>query len=269
MKTVSNAHKFLSLSGTALALALFISAAPAMSAEPAKPADAPAAAPTLAVSATDAAPAAPMASPSASLPLPGANSPANRAKNLSALEEKVSDSVKNAVKQLSSIDNVNLDDLNTARQAVVKLEVLIDIEKHLAELDKIHNERNGGGEKALAAAIPASALGMPPSMELPSKSSSSSSASSSRNASSHMASFSAPSSSPVSGSSHLDVTRISGVDGNYKATIQGKVVSVGDSLADGSTVTMIASKQVTTKSKDGAVHQLKVKGVDEVFGRTL
>lgn len=255
------ASKLLSLSSTALGFVLLFGVASA-SAEPSHPTEDTAStttasnAPTPALAPEPAAPpamAASSPSPSAAPVIPSGSS--NRSKNLSAMEEKVSDSVKNVVKQLSSIDNVNLDDLNTARQAVVKLEVLIDIEKHLAELDKIHSER-GGGEKSLAAAIPASALGMPAAMELPKI----------PVRSSHMM---GESSAPAPVMARPDVSRISGADGHYTAVIGGKSLRTGDNLSDGSTIVGISAKEVTTKSKDGTVRQLKVKGVDEVFGSSL
>ncbi len=174
----------------------------------------------------------------------------NRARNLAPLEDKVSESVKNVVHQLGSTESVSLEDLNSARQAVAKLEVLIDIEKRLAELDKI---RNSSGEKSIASAIPASALTPPPAFALP--------AAMPRMPSSEPPVFNPP----VRG----DVSRISGADGHYTATVQGKSVRIGDVLSDGSTVISISAKQVETKSKDGSVHELKVKGVEQVFGHTL
>lgn len=237
------------ISTTALGLALVLSCPAAQAA------DAPA---TLAPSgaAPAGAPSIALPAPDASMPVPGGlgNTPASRAKNLSALEDKVSDSVKNVVKQLSSIDSVNLDDLNTARQAVAKLDILIDIEKHLAELDKIHNERSGGSEKALAAAIPASALAAPPSLTstaLP-------------KTTTHF--DSQPISAPAP---RAEISKIIGADGHYIAVVQSKNYKVGDSLPNGDTITSITARQVTTKAKDGVMHQLKVRGVDEVFGRTL
>lgn len=188
--------------------------------------------------------------PVASLPNP--SSPANGAHshNLGSLEDKVAESAKNVVKQLGSIDTVSLDDLNTARQTVTKLEVLIEIEKHLAELDKIHNEHSG--EKIITAAIPASALSAPP---LPN---------------SVFAHASAPPevSMPSFGVLH-DVSRITGTGGHYVATIQGKSVRVGDILPEGSTVVAITPKQVDVKSKDGTIRHLSVKGIDQVYGHTL
>ena len=206
--------------------------------------------------------------PPPAAPVPGANGPAihNNTKNLTALEEKVTESTKNVVKQLSEVDNVNLDDLNTARQAVVKLEILIDIEKHLAELDKLHADR--AGEKTLAGAIPATAL-MPTPGSLPMPH---------NNREATHANIGMPTNNSFGGmgnmggggiaGAHTEVTQITGADGHYSAIIQGKTVHVGDTLADGSTVVSIATKEVTVK-KDGTIKQLKIKGVDEVYGHTL
>lgn len=252
MKTVSKTQHPLFASALALTLLLGAATASAQTAQ-AAPAAADTPPPALAVGADTAAPTLPTP------PSAAANTAAGRSKNISALEDKVSDSVKNVVKQLSTIDSVNLDDLNTARQAVVKLEMLIEIEKRLAELDKIHSDRNGASEKALAAAIPASALSAPLSMSASSMASKPSSHASS--------SESLPSMSM--NTQHTEVTRVSGADGHYTAIVQGKVFRVGDSLPDGSTVTAIAAKQVTTKAKDGAIKQLKIKGVDEIYGHTL
>jgi hypothetical protein len=192
----------------------------------------------------------PMAN-AAVLPMPGMAPSGNMSvahdKSLAPLEDKVTESARNVVKQFSMIDNVNLEDLNTARQAVAKLDVLIDIEKHLAELDKLHAERNG--EKSLAAAIPASALrpniisrgGNEPPNEAPV--------------------------SPIS--SHSEVSRVIGADGHYAAVILDKTVRVGDTMSDGSSVVGISPKGVETRSKDGTLHHMKVKGVDQVYGGTL
>jgi hypothetical protein len=185
------------------------------------------------------------------MPMNTGMSAGNRMRNLSnlaPLEEKVSDSVRNTARQLGTIENVNFDDLNTARQAVAKLDILIEIEKRLAELDKIRSDRSG--EKSLAAAIPMSALSAPP-LPMP-----------------KMGSVESMS-QPGLATNHGDVSRIIGAAGHYTALVQGKAVRVGDTLPDGSSVIAISAKQVETKTKDGTVHQLKVKGVDEVYGHTF
>jgi hypothetical protein len=237
MKIASETGKTFFLSALAFALVLGAGTAPASAADNAP---------------LPVAEAAPPANPIV-LPMSSANTPAGRSKNLSTLEDQVSDSVKNVVKQLATVDSVNLDDLNTARQAVVKLEVLIDIEKHLAELDKIRSER--GGERSIAAAIPASALSAPVSM-----------------AHNNSRPRFQPSSEEMPAApfaAHTEVTRVSGTDGHYEALIQGKFLRVGDNLSDGSTIVSITPKNVATKAKSGTVRQMRVNGVEEVYGPSL
>ena len=86
-------------------------------------------------------------------------------KGFSAVQSKVPDSVKEVMKRLDNNNIVTLDDLNSARQAVARIEALIDIEKHISELEKIRSDREDGGStkssKTLASNIPASALNPP------------------------------------------------------------------------------------------------------------
>jgi hypothetical protein len=245
MKIATDAYKQLIRSGSALGLLLAIGVgniSPVLAAEtgPLTPLPAP---PT---TATDSA-------SSVALPAPIPGTAASRAKNLNALEEKVSDSIKNVVKQLGATDNINLDDLNTARQAVAKLDIMIDIEKRFAELEKVRGDRNG--EKSIAAAIPASALAIPQSMRAVNAKTITSEASSGQI-------------QPMS-LGHNEVSKISGADGHYVATVQGKNFRVGDTLPDGSKIVSISARHVDTKSKSGATKQLNVKGIEAVFGDTL
>lgn len=183
---------------------------------------------------------------------------AKRPEDLTPLENKVTDAAKNVVKQMGSIDSVSLDDLNTARQTVVKLEALIDIEKHLVELDKVRGERSS--EKSVASAIPASALIPPTAIPSPPPSFT------------HV-----PVTAPEGGFSELggsvpsqsEVTRIIGAGGHYMAVVQGKTVRAGDKLSDGSSVVSITARDVEVKSRGGTLRHLKIKGVDQVFGPTL
>ena len=226
MKIVSNAHKASLSSTSALCLLMVI----AFTTASASAADFPTIASPPMAGATANSPSPDMAGSSpgeSALPLPGGNGKSKN--NLGPLEDKVTDSIKSTVKQFSSTDSVNLEDLNTAHQAIAKLEVLIEIEKRLAELDKIKSERNG--EKNLAASIPASALSAPPppppvpafmpppvstGMEQP---------------------F-----SPAPFKSHVDVSRVIGADGHYAAVIQDKTMYVGDTLPDGSVIVSISSR---------------------------
>lgn len=251
MKIAFKEVKKINLSGTALALLLTLCGthmALAAEGETMPPAAVVADASTSA-----AAPSAPAAAPAA-LPLPPSSSlpmsPEANAKALSAAEDKVKDSAKDFVKQMNSMSSINLEDLNVARLTVVKLEALIEIEKRLADLDKIHNQ---GKEKSLASAIPASALAAPIQL----------SSAGTRNSAASMG-F-PPMMSPPHRS---EVSMISGADGHYVATIGEKSYRVGDTLPSGAVITEITAKQVTAKSKHGAEH-LKVKGVDEVFGHAL
>src|ERR1700722_11684720 len=103
------------------------------------------------------------APPSAAVPPPVAAAPPSSGggdqKSLTSLENKVSDSVKDVVKTLSSpAEKVTLDDLNSAKIAIAKIDVLIDIEKKMAELEKIRGEREG---RSAPMSIPASALAAP------------------------------------------------------------------------------------------------------------
>lgn len=182
-------------------------------------------------------------------------------KSLSNVEDKVSDSVKSIAKRLSNTDNVTLDDLNSARQAVAKIEALIDIEKHLNELEKIRSEREGGGRSGMGS-IPASALN-PYGNAMPSL---------------PMPAVSAMPISAIPGSaiqplafSGTDVTRIVGSNGRFSAILktgdgQTKTVEVGDHV-DGATVTSITTAGVEL-NRNGVKRVLHVKNVRTVFGNT-
>ena len=102
---------------------------------------------------------------SGDLPLPGATSAKKKGgkdKEDNSVDNKIPDSVKDVIKNLNAkTDDVTLDDLNAARQAVAKLDALIEIEKRLADLEKIRQEREANNNKAMMAAIPASALAPP------------------------------------------------------------------------------------------------------------
>jgi hypothetical protein len=264
MKIASRVYQALRLSSSALALLVAFGAGGAFSAHAANaapdtsvpmlgnPAEAAVASATPASPAIPAPPAAP-AIANTVVPAPPVLASASiggRDKNLLAMEDKVTDSVKNVIKQFGTVDNVNLDDMNMARQAVAKLDVLIDIEKHLAELDRIHAERSG--EKSLASVIPASALSAPGHKMQ-----------SSTSAEADLPVMAAP----VVGRG--EVALIAGTDGHYSAIVQGKTVHVGDTLPDGSSVIAITAKQVEVKQKGGTVRWLKVHGVDEVYGHSL
>jgi len=170
--------------------------------------------------------------------------------NLGNLENKVvPDSVKEIVKHLdrATTEDMTLDDLNAARQAVARIEALIDIEKHLAELDRVRQEREK--KTSFAAAIPASAL-QPPISSI---------------------------TSPVSGRPSMpasenfgEILRIMGRNGHYSALVKmsnekTKTVEVGDQLSDGSKVVAITTTGVDVVNH-GTRQSLHIKNVDTVFG---
>ncbi len=171
---------------------------------------------------------------------------------------KVPDSVKSVVKRLNkTTDSITLEDLNSAREAVAKLDILIDIEKRLTDLASIRQERD---EKTMVSAIPASALGMKippqaPPMVLP------------------PAAMQGAEVMPITPvfvpPSPVEVTRIVGVSGNYAATVkvgEGKPTTVrqGDKLSDGSVVQSITNRTVTLL-KDNKTRSVSVKDVAVVF----
>lgn len=183
------------------------------------------------------------------------------AKAFNMAEDKVTDSAKSVVKRLGSADNVTLDDLNSARQTVAKIEALIDIEKHLNELDKIRSEHEGN-HPSMSGAIPASALNayqppmqaaasMPMMMPMP------------------MAASVVQ--TPMPTLSNIDVTRIIGGGGHFSAVIKGgdgqvKTVEVGDHV-DGATVISIMSTGVELE-RNNSKRVVHVKNVQTVFGNT-
>lgn len=174
---------------------------------------------------------------------------------------KVPDSIKGVIKRLNTAtENVTLEDLNSAREAVAKLDILIDIEKRLNDLADLRHDRE---EKSLAGAIPASALGLrgqpgvmpvftPPAM--PPQSSIASGA---------------PQMQIMQPLSTVEVQRITGAAGRFSAMIksgEGKstLVREGDKLPDGSVVKSITSRGLTLL-RGNEKHTVQVKDVAAVF----
>lgn len=169
---------------------------------------------------------------------------------------KVPESVNSVVKRLNTAtENVTLEDLNSAREAIAKLDVLIEIEQRLDNLSKIREEREG---KSLEAAIPASALGGGrnfPTSNLPMPQAQ-------------------PTPAPIvmmpPVSSSVDVVRILGSAGRYVALIkdsEGKPAQYreGDKAPDGSLIQKITSRGVTL-IKNKSEKTIQVKDVGTVFG---
>jgi type IV pilus biogenesis protein PilP len=172
-------------------------------------------------------------------------------KSLKEVENKASDAAKEVIRNFSSTsEGATLDDLNSAKMAVAKIDALIELEKHLAELEKIRNEREG--HSTTIAAIPASALAPPPMpVSKPA--------------------ITEEKPAPRKVAATLEVQQISGSVGNISAQLlvngQSKTVRVGDELPDGSLVTDITANGVTIR-RDGVLHRLQMKSVDFVYGRT-
>ncbi len=94
----------------------------------------------------------------AALPIPATPGEVRAVGTLRSAESDVPEAVKSVIKRLdSSADDITVEDLNGARQAIAKVEVLIELEKKLSDLQKARNEREGRSN--LVGAIPASALG--------------------------------------------------------------------------------------------------------------
>lgn len=167
-------------------------------------------------------------------------------------DEKVPASVKSIVKRLDEqTKDVTLEDLNAAREAVAKLDVLIDIEKRLSDLTSIRQKREEGA--MMGGAIPASALGMVghggamPSMPMPQ-----------------------PVAMPLTlPEASVDLVRIIGASGHRVASIKtdgDKTIQVreGDKLSDDSVVTEISSRSITL-SKENKKRTVKIKDVGTIF----
>lgn len=152
---------------------------------------------------------------------------------------KIPDSVKSVVKRLNSAtEGVTLEDLNSAREAVAKLDILIDIEKRLNDLSKLREERE---EKSMIAPIPAKALGLRGGASAPPQAMPVMDPSAQQSAA--MPAFDLP-------QGNVEVVRIIGANGRYAAVVKvgdGKQTTVreGDKVADGSIVQSITNRTVT------------------------
>jgi type IV pilus biogenesis protein PilP len=252
MKTVFK-HNSVSILALLIVMGASLSAVLAQTSVPGAQSAAPNSTSTSSIPANNSAAISPALQP---LPLPNAPKETDTNTALDKLENKVPDSVKEVVSHLDKTGSeVTLEDLNSARQAVAKIEALIDIEKHLAELDKIRQERDK--ITSFAGAIPAGAL-RPPSGGHPSMANS------------------GPAMPPPPVQKidqDTEVVRIIGKNGRYEATLKTSAekpipVKVGDRLSDGTKIVSIEASQVTIL-RDGKPHTLRVKNINAVFGNTL
>lgn len=164
--------------------------------------------------------------------------------------------VTDAMARLQKVDQINLDDMVRAQDAINRLDLLLEIEKRQTELKKVRDERNkpsvasatAAAAGLLGSAIPAAALNLPkiPVADTPAVTPSftpKASASSSSSSSSSSKSSSGP-------SEKLSIRRISGTDGRYFAVINlednsTQTVHAGDKLPDGSLVKSITLTSVS------------------------
>jgi type IV pilus biogenesis protein PilP len=171
-------------------------------------------------------------------------------KNMIKSEDKVIENAKNAVKSLDTVsDEATLAEMNHTRQAISRIDAMIDVEKRLGELEKLRNERNhiSAMPPALAAAIPMSALKNPnpPPQE------------------------SEEQKEMRRAPTHPNLVRIFGTNGKYTAVLKFtgenvKMLKIGDKVSDGETVRGITSSSVEIGGKEKS-YTLRVKNVDVVY----
>ncbi len=192
-----------------------------------------------------------------SVALPSLSPPGSRDEDI-----RTPGSVDSIVKKLDGATRgITLEDMNAAREALAKLDLLIDIEKRLNDLSEVRNGRKG---KNLADAIPASALGFkstasppvfPPSSPHPS--------------------FPLQPATPLPhlsmppGNADIRVERIVGASGQYAAYVKigdskPSLVREGDKVPEG-TVVAITNRAVTFV-KDQKKRTVSLRGVGTVFG---
>lgn len=209
--------------------------------------------------------------------------PEKSKRNSASSSRNIPDAVSEAVGRLNaSTQDITLEDLNAAREAVVKLDVLIDIEKRLNDLAKLRQERQDKAAMQvapIAAAIPASALAEPapvassssaPDITIPSEMMPSPSFSTaSLFAKGDLGSEENVHTAPIGISSAIEVSRITGAAGSYMALVRDgqrtRSVRPGDKLADGTQIVAI-SREGLTLSKDKEKKTLQVRDVTRVFG---
>lgn len=143
--------------------------------------------------------------------------------------------VQDAVTRLQKVDQINLDDMIRAQDAINRLDLLLEIEKRQSELKKIRDERTKpAASNLLGSAIPASALNLP-KLSVPTPS----------DAATPIKPIKASAAPSSSGDSDkYSIKRISGADGRYLAVISlednsSQTVRAGDKLPDGSLVKAI------------------------------
>lgn len=164
-------------------------------------------------------------------------------------------SVQEVVNKLNGASgDLSMEDLNQAREAVAKLEVLLDIEKKLTDLTRVRKERDEmqGASSQVVGMLPDNVWKPASDIQIPSA-----------------PSVFSPVKPVVEGPKEVDILQIFGAGGKYVATYKDgslqKRLSVGDKLEDGSRVSYISQRGVVlVKGKKRLI--LPVKGVGHVFG---
>lgn len=226
-------------------------------------------------------------SPIPTAPAPVAAAPSNPLPaSLSASSSKDSSAIPGSVqnvldKMKDNSQDVTLGDLNTAREAIAKLDMMIDIEKRLSDLATIRKEREEKSMTAVAAALPPAAYTPPPALPAP--------AASAPILGGAASDYGLPDPTKMgsilggtsigggtkhatseAGPNKVDIQRIIGAEGRYIAYIKGddgreSPYHQGDKLSDGSQITSISRNGVTlSKNKKTSTYQ--VKDIAKVFG---
>lgn len=186
-------------------------------------------------------------------------------KTFPPLEDKAVANAQNVIKHLDgSSEAVTLDELNTARQAVARLDAMIDLEKHLNELEKMRGERSASPARSMASLIPASALAPSPSSLSPASASTTP-----INVGENLNEVPLRPIKKERSAGRVEVVRIMGIGGNYAATLKMedgtmRPCKTGDHLNDHSIVRFISASSVVL-DENGETHTLHVRNVDAVF----
>lgn len=206
--------------------------------------------------------------PSAGILVPAAKTTRGEGvlKNVGNMEEKAIESAQSAIKALEAADSATFEEMNAARQASVRIEAMIELERRVAELNKIRGERGSGRSSyPLAGAIPASAL-----TALPIVSESDDVVEVIKPARRSSTKAAVVRSAPEPVSEQYEVSRIYGVEGKYVAVLSSsggspRSVRVGDQLPGGATVKSITSSSVHIDGRGGA-YTARVRNIDVVYG---
>lgn len=164
---------------------------------------------------------------------------------------KIPESIKGVIKRLNAETNeISLEDLNSAREAVAKLDMLIDIEKRLNDLADLRKEREEKLLNSLESSIPDSVFGHQQRKHGPFyKKQGDKTISEPPPYESSLQQTSSPQLPLAVSSPDVSVQRIIGSSGKYTAIIkfggeEKKVVREGDKLSDGSVVKEITNQGI-------------------------